>query len=82
MHYLSVSLSQFLHYFHHNVRGAAAGTAVAHALSRVRIAQWVRNCRNYAMKRRNAPARTQGRGEPRHGRRVSTVSSSIETLQA
>ena len=28
LHYLSVSLSQFLHYFHHNVRGAAAGTAV------------------------------------------------------
>ena len=32
-------------------------------------------------KRRNAPARTQERGEPRHGRRVSTVSSSIETLK-
>ena len=29
-------------------------------------------------RRRNAPAWTQGRGEPRHGRRVSTVSSSIE----
>ena len=77
MHYILVSLSHFKHYFHHNVRGAAAGTAVAHVLSRVRIAQWVRNCRNYATKHRNAPARTQGRGEPRHGRRVSTVSSSI-----
>ncbi len=31
---------------------------------------------------RNAPAWTQGRGEPRHGRRVLTVSSSIETLQS
>ena len=27
LHYLSVSLSQFLHYFHHNVKGAAAGSA-------------------------------------------------------
>ena len=33
------------------------------------------------MKRRNAPARTQEREEPRHGRRVSTVSSNIETLK-
>ena len=82
MHYILVSLSHFKHYFHHNVRGAAAGTAVAHVLSRKRIAQWVRNCRNYATKHRNAPARTQGRGEPRHGRRVSTVLSGIEALKS
>ncbi|ACR74299.1 Hypothetical protein EUBREC_0508 [Agathobacter rectalis ATCC 33656] len=48
----------------------------------MRIAKLLRYCRNYAMKHRNAPAWTQGRGEPRHGRRVSTVSSGIEALQA
>ena len=37
-------------------------------LSRKRIAQWVRNCRNYATKHRNAPARTQGRGDFQIGR--------------
>ena len=77
LHYLSVSLSQFCHYFHHNVKGAAAGTAVAHVLSRVRIAQWVRNCRNYAAKRRNAPRTARFDGFVKHRNPSSIILYSI-----
>ena len=62
---------------------ASHGTARAHAYGLIeRIAKPLRYCRIMHMKRRNDLPWKASQGEPRHGRRVSTVSSSIEAQKA
>ena len=54
----------------------------AEALLRKRIAKLLRYCRIMPMIHKNELPRMGAQGEPRHGRRVSTVLSGIETLKS
>ena len=62
---------------------ASHDTARAYAYVLIeRIAKPLRYCRIMHMKHRNDLPWRASQGEPRHGRRVSTVSSSIEAQKA
>ena len=62
---------------------ASHDTARAYAYVLIeRIAKPLRYCRIMHMKHRNDLPWKASQGEPRHGRRVSTVSSSIEAQKA
>ena len=67
--------------FYHSVRGFIPRDRLEHVLSHERIAKLLRYCRIMHTIRRNELPWMAGQGEPRHGRRVSTVSSSIVKLK-
>ena len=67
--------------FYHSVKDFIPWDRLGHALSRERIAKLLRYCWIMHTMHRNELPRMAGQGEPRHGRRVSTVSSSIVKLK-